>query len=270
MCKRILLIVICFSLLSCSTVQLYKGSKLAPEEVVVIEGESLTNFSCHMAVATNSIKICAFDDAELDTCQRSVEFLPGEHSFRLVLSAYGITIYENTYRLEFDAGERYCLSIDSYNGSLSPTLSYLGKYNKQTTKIDLGRKYIKLSSHIDTGAKQVLNKHPLNLTIVAGTAANSELQSDITQQLFIEASKYYPGCEHKVVKAEKYITSQRSVIANEMGGEVPELEERLRAKDQMLVEKWFVKSCKSVGEYEVLLLRGIINGTDIMVMKLEP
>ena len=69
-------------------------------------------------------------------------------------------------------------------------------------------------------------------------------------------------------KAEEYKTSQRSAIANEMEGEVPELEERLRAKDQMLVEKWFVKSYKSVGEYEVLLLRAI-NGTDIMVMKLE-
>lgn len=161
MYKNLIFVVICLTLLNCSTTQLYKGVKLAPEETVIIEGESLTNFSCHMAVATNSIKICAFDGVEFDTCQRSVEFLPGEHSFRLELSMYGITMQDKMYRLEFDAGERYCLRIDSYNGELNPKLSYVGKYNKQTEKVDLGKKHINLSHHIDTGTKHALKKHPL-------------------------------------------------------------------------------------------------------------
>jgi hypothetical protein len=104
---------------------------------------------------------------------------------------------------------------------------------------------------------------------VSGTATDSELQSDITQQLFVEASKYHHDCEHNVLKAEVYNSSQHSVIASEAGGESPELEQRLRDKDQMLVETWFVKSCDTVDRYEVLLLRAG-TGTDIMVKKLEP
>ena len=54
-----------------------------------------------------------------------------------------------------------------------------------------------------------------------------------------------------------------------MGKEGAELEQRLRAKDQMLIEKWFVKSCETVNMYEVLLVMSPESGTDIMVKKLE-
>jgi hypothetical protein len=105
--------------------------------------------------------------------------------------------------------------------------------------------------------------------VVSGTATDLELQSDVTQQLFIEASKHYPDCEHNVLKAEVYNSSQHSVIASETGGEASELEQQLRDEDQIWVEKWFVKSCDTVGEYEVLLMRAE-TGTDIMVKKLGP
>ena len=103
---------------------------------------------------------------------------------------------------------------------------------------------------------------------VPGTAADSQLQKDITQLLFAEASKYHEECEHSVLKAEGYEEAERSVIASEMGEEAPELEQSLRAKEKMWLEKWFVKSCDTVNIYEVLLLSPEA-GTDIIVQKLE-
>jgi hypothetical protein len=70
------------------------------------------------------------------------------------------------------------------------------------------------------------------------------------------------------LKAEPYGESDRSIIAAEMGEESQELEGRLRAKDDMLIERWFVQSCDAVNVYEVLLLRSG-SGTDIMVKKLD-
>lgn len=102
---------------------------------------------------------------------------------------------------------------------------------------------------------------------VPGTAATSQLQRDITLRLFAEESKYHKECEHRVLKAEGYEAAERSVIVSEMGGEAPELEQRLRPKDLMTVEKWFVKSCETVNRYEVLLWKSGTE-TDIMVKKL--
>lgn len=103
---------------------------------------------------------------------------------------------------------------------------------------------------------------------VPGTMASSQLQRDITQRLFVEASKYHKECEHRVLKAEGYEPAERSVINSEIGGKAPELEQRLRAKDQMWVEKWSVKSCETMNMYEVLQWRSG-TGTDFMVKKLE-
>ena len=103
---------------------------------------------------------------------------------------------------------------------------------------------------------------------VSGTKANSQLQMDITVRLFAEASKYHKECEHSVLKAEAYETTEPSVIASEMGEEYQEMEQRLRARNEMFVEKWFVQSCETVDIYEVLLLKSG-TGTDISVKKLE-
>lgn len=103
---------------------------------------------------------------------------------------------------------------------------------------------------------------------VPGTAAESLLQADITRKLFAEESKLHKECEHDVLKAEPYRRNDRSIIAAEMDGEAQEFEERLRAKGDMLVEKWFLQSCDAVNVYEVLLLRSG-TGTDIIVRKLD-
>lgn len=102
---------------------------------------------------------------------------------------------------------------------------------------------------------------------VPGTAADSQLQRDITQELFYEASKYHKECEHRVLKAEAYEATEPSVIVSEMGEEGPGLAKRLRAKDEMFVEKWFLKSCETVYIYEVLTWQSG-TGTDIAVKKL--
>jgi hypothetical protein len=105
-------------------------------------------------------------------------------------------------------------------------------------------------------------------TDVPGTATDSVLQADITRKLFAEESKLHKECEHDVLKAEPYRQNDRSIISAEMGGKAQELEKRLRAKGDMLVEKWFLQSCDAMNVYEVLLLRSG-TGTDIMVKKLD-
>jgi len=104
---------------------------------------------------------------------------------------------------------------------------------------------------------------------VPGTAANRELQGDITQRLFAEASKLHKDCEHRVLKAEIYGDAERSFIAAGMGREGPKREKRLRGKGLMAVERWFVQSCDTADLYEVLLMVSEEGGTDIAVKKLE-
>jgi hypothetical protein len=104
-------------------------------------------------------------------------------------------------------------------------------------------------------------------TDVPGTATESVLQADITRLLFAEESKLHKECEHDVLKADAYKATEPSVIVIEM--EIsPALAKSLRAKDLMLVEKWFLKSCETVNIYEVLLWKSG-TGTDIMVKKLD-
>ena len=103
---------------------------------------------------------------------------------------------------------------------------------------------------------------------VPGTAASSQLQADITRRLFTEESKLHKECAHVVLKAELYAKSDRSLITAEMGKKAQELEGRLRAKGDMLVEKWFVNSCDVTSTYEVLLTRSPAGGTDILVKKI--
>jgi hypothetical protein len=103
---------------------------------------------------------------------------------------------------------------------------------------------------------------------VPGTAANAQLQNDITQKLIEEASKNHGDCGHIVLKADAYKATEPSVIVIEMGGDAPALAKSLRAKDLMFVEKWFLKSCETVNIYEVLLWKSG-TGTDIMVKRLD-
>jgi hypothetical protein len=119
------------------------------------------------------------------------------------------------------------------------------------------------------GFRELLGESKLSAK-VPGTVANSQLQRDITQRLFAEASKYHKECEHRVLKAEGYDAAERSIISSEMGGKALELEQRLRAKGQMWVEKWFVQSCETVNTYEVLQMEsGTGTGTNFIVKKLE-
>jgi len=103
---------------------------------------------------------------------------------------------------------------------------------------------------------------------VPGTAADSRLRAGITRRLFTEESKLHKECEHAVLKAEPYGENDRSLITAEMGKKAQELEGRLRAKGDMWVEKWFVKSCDVTSIYEVLLTRSPAGGTDILVKKI--
>ncbi len=141
-------------------------------------------------------------------------------------------------------------------------------------------KYIELranqlySENVGSISKSKLYKQPTvdtevsGIDIVPGTATDLLLQADITRKLFSEESKLHKECEHDVLKAEPYRRNDRSIISAEMGGEAQELEKRLRAKGDMLVEKWFLQSCDAMNVYEVLLLRSG-TGTDIMVKKLD-
>ena len=106
---------------------------------------------------------------------------------------------------------------------------------------------------------------------VPGTAADSRLRAHITQRLFTEESKLHKECKHAVLKAEAYAENDRSIITAEMGKKAQEVEGRLRAKGDMFIEKWFVKSCNVTSTYEVLLTRSPAGGTDILVKKIaEP
>ncbi len=103
---------------------------------------------------------------------------------------------------------------------------------------------------------------------VIETKANTQLQTDITKILFTEASKSNKKCNHHVLKAEGYKDIERSIIISKMNRKAIELEQGLRAKNQILVERWFVRSCEAMNVYEVLLIKSG-EGADIMVKKIE-
>jgi hypothetical protein len=103
---------------------------------------------------------------------------------------------------------------------------------------------------------------------VKGTRADSNLRRDVSWTLFKEESKSFKECEHHSLKAEAY-GDTKSVIVAKMGEEGKHLEEKLRSKGEMFIEKWWVQSCETVSIYEVLLVRSPQGGTDIMVERLE-
>lgn len=100
------------------------------------------------------------------------------------------------------------------------------------------------------------------------TKAGPLLQDNIIKRLFYEASKFHKECNHRILKAEGYNNTERSIIISKMNEKAIELEQGLRAKNQILVERWFVKSRASMNVYEVLLIKSG-EGTDIMVKKIE-
>jgi hypothetical protein len=60
----------------------------------------------------------------------------------------------------------------------------------------------------------------------------------------------------------------KSVIEEKMGPNAQALGEKLRSAGDMWIEKWWVQSCESISTYEVMLLRSLEGGTDIIVEKL--
>ena len=148
--KYSLIFIVCLTLISCSTAQLYKGDKLAPEDVVVIESASALNLSC-LSASPDKIKICAFDNVEFDSCQQSIEFLPGEHVFRIEISSLLVlTTHNKEYIQRFEAGgERYCLTLTGQQYTSKPELFYMGMYNKQTKKVDKYVRKINLVEHVN-------------------------------------------------------------------------------------------------------------------------
>jgi len=103
---------------------------------------------------------------------------------------------------------------------------------------------------------------------VKGTRTEPTLQQDVSWTLFKEESKSFKECEHRCLKAEAY-GATKSEIVSKMGGEAQQLEERLRSKGKMIIEKWWVQSCDTVSIYEVLMVMAPEGGTNIMVERLE-
>jgi len=116
------------------------------------------------------------------------------------------------------------------------------------------------------GYRVSLKPNPSNERIE--TKADPTLQNDITKRLFFEASKYHKRCNHRILKAEGYLDIERSIIISNMDGKAIELEQKLRAKEQIWLERWFIKSCAAIDIYEVLLIKSG-EGTDILVIKIE-
>jgi hypothetical protein len=127
----------------------------------------------------------------------------------------------------------------------------------------------KLRAELPPGQASAINGFRDNPHEVPGTRARPMLQRDIARRLLMEASRLHEECQHMVVKAEPYEETRRSLIAAEMGEKGQALEKRLRAKGEMAVEKWFVKSCETVSAYEVLTIISPQGGTDIMVKRLD-
>ena len=141
MYKHIPVFVVILFLFGCSSMQLYKGEKLPPEQVVKIEGTS----NLDITHGGNAAKICAFDTVELDSCQPFIEFQPGEHILRIEVTWFGLAVHNKRYKLNFEAGERYRLGINNDGGGASsPALMYLGKYNKNTGEVDKDIKIIQI------------------------------------------------------------------------------------------------------------------------------
>ncbi len=273
MLKNIFGIVLLLFLTSCglytTSIKMYTGDQRPPSEVAIIESWKESRWSPIGALIVHPMTIDGHDNKPQRGNGEMVSYsmLPGKHKVKIMLF--------------WNVGTRMVKVIDQEEmvfhakaGHLYLTKAYAPKEMSKKALVSFWIEDANTATVVAGTKKTNMNAFgesykPSLPRVVPGTATDSELQSDITQQLFVEASKYYHDCKHNVLKAEVYRSSQRSVIASEMGGKVPELEQRLRDKSQMLVEKWFVKSCDTVSKYEVLLLRAE-TGTDIMVKKLEP
>ena len=182
------------------------------------------------------------------------EILPGEHKIKL-----GFYILRGGKKLRGVDPEYMVFTAKAGH-------EYIAKANFPKT---LSEGQVLISFWIeDINTNEVVAGTRFHEIDVPGTAANAQLQNDITQKLIEEASKNHGDCGHIVLKAEAYKATEPSVIVIEMGGDTPALAKSLRAEDSMLVEKWFLKSCETVNIYEVLLWRSG-TGTDIMIKRLD-
>jgi hypothetical protein len=238
------------------TSKFYSGENRPTAELATITTFHESNFFEKTQTDVFIIEIDGklIENYNINKSKPTYEILPGEHKLKL-----GFFIYRNM------AQARH---VDPINMSFAAQAghAYITKGNFPKT-ISAGQ-IIKSFWIEDINSKQVVAEERFHEIDVPGTAANSQLQKDITQTLIEEASKNHGDCGHIVLKADAYKATEPSVIVIEMGGDAPALAKSLRAEDLMFVEKWFLKSCETVNIYEVLLWKSG-TGTDIMVKRLD-
>ena len=100
-----------------------------------------------------------------------------------------------------------------------------------------------------------------------GSVADESLRSDICHNIWKLESVAYPACEHPIAGVEPLDNSASALLAAQ-----PEdfraRAEAFRAKGDLHLEKWTVKSCDALNMYEVMMIKAPQGGTDFMVRAL--
>jgi hypothetical protein len=105
---------------------------------------------------------------------------------------------------------------------------------------------------------------------VPGTRADARVQLAVRIHLSnIEREAHDEECEFDVVKAQPYRLDELSNIGK-ADPEGEKLDRRLRREGKVHVEKWTVRSCGTLKDYEVIMINSPDGGTEISAAPIEP
>lgn len=96
-----------------------------------------------------------------------------------------------------------------------------------------------------------------------GTVANEELTRDLCKDLWKKESVDHAECEHPIT-AVKPLDPARSALLAKQPEDFRNRADAFRSKGDLILETWSVKSCDSVTDYEVMMIKAPQGGTDFM------
>ena len=112
--RKVVIVALVYLVAGCSFTQMYEGPKLPENEVAKINGTSSLEGMGYAA------SVCKINDKDLPSCITDIELIPGEYSFKLGLTYFGVTQQYTETSKVLKAGDRYLLGLQYSTGGREP------------------------------------------------------------------------------------------------------------------------------------------------------
>ncbi len=163
-------------------------------------------------------------------------------------------------RISIYADERRARSLAEYETTI---------YFDGAHKADLFSPHKAPSGAVAVGL--ITGWHEMNESLCdfAGTLAEDTLRRDICHRLWKLESVKHRDCEHPVTGVEP-LEPDASALLKAQPEDFRGRADAFRAKGDLILEKWTVKSCEAVTAYEVMMIKAPQGGTDFLVGTVQP